>query len=139
MTDTPTPAMDPMATTVALARAIVDSRSQVDIFKLLRAFAEEIEARCVAKCRPGEGWGGLDPRCAPPFTSDQAVDIAAPLEAASCRIVEYDGAFKCLTHKRQWGALPRVDEPCIGATAPPQPTTPCTECGGESNPTSGQN
>lgn len=31
-----------------------------------------------------------------------------------CRVFEYDGALKCVTHQRQWGALPErsITGPC---------------------------
>lgn len=29
-----------------------------------------------------------------------------------CRITEYDGAYKCWTHNRMWGAVTHPDEPC---------------------------
>lgn len=32
----------------------------------------------------------------------------------SCRIHEHDGAFKCYTHQRMWGAVTNPDEPCEG-------------------------
>lgn len=38
--------------------------------------------------------------------------------AQECKVVEYDGAFKCLTHKRKWGAILNPDEPC--RPTPPQ-------------------
>jgi hypothetical protein len=35
-----------------------------------------------------------------------------------CRIHEYDGAFKCLTHQKVWGAIPNAGTPCAGWAAP---------------------
>lgn len=35
-----------------------------------------------------------------------------------CRIKEYDGAFKCYTHNRAWGAVPMPETPCAGWVAP---------------------
>lgn len=32
--------------------------------------------------------------------------------AGACRIYEYDGAYKCYTHNRVWGAVTNPDEPC---------------------------
>lgn len=31
-----------------------------------------------------------------------------------CHVVEYDGAFKCLTHRKMWGAVSKPDTPCEG-------------------------
>ena len=31
-----------------------------------------------------------------------------------CRIYEYDGAFKCYTHDKRWGAITNPDQPCAG-------------------------
>jgi hypothetical protein len=35
---------------------------------------------------------------------------------AVCRIVEYDGAYNCMTHRRIWGAVTCPDEPCQSDT-----------------------
>lgn len=40
---------------------------------------------------------------------------AALQEAGPCKVYEYDGAFKCVTHDRVWGAITNADEPCPGA------------------------
>jgi hypothetical protein len=42
-------------------------------------------------------------------------------ESEPCRIVEYDGAFKCLEHGRTWGAISDPDEPCALADREPTP------------------
>ena len=43
---------------------------------------------------------------------------AYPVETTAapepCRIHEHDGAFKCYTHKRLWGAVSNPSEPCAG-------------------------
>ncbi len=31
-----------------------------------------------------------------------------------CRIYEHDGAFKCYTHNKMWGAVSNPDKPCEG-------------------------
>jgi hypothetical protein len=50
-----------------------------------------------------------------------------------CRISEYDGAFRCWTHNRMWGAVPEPDEPCKGAWTP-KPHDKCfSDCGCESS------
>jgi len=58
-----------------------------------------------------------------PQTWSDAVDdyaFVAGMEAAHqerrnepCHIYEYDGAFRCTTHDRQWGAITNPDEPCM--------------------------
>ena len=35
-------------------------------------------------------------------------------KAAPCAILEYDGSYSCITHKRSWGAITHADEPCAG-------------------------
>jgi hypothetical protein len=40
------------------------------------------------------------------------------LSAGACHITEYDGAFKCWTHNRVWGAVPFPDELCAGWPTP---------------------
>ena len=35
-----------------------------------------------------------------------------------CQITEYDGAYKCATHGKQWGAITSPDEPCAGWVKP---------------------
>lgn len=35
-------------------------------------------------------------------------------QSPMCRIYEYDGAFKCLTHDLAWGAIDQPDTPCPG-------------------------
>jgi hypothetical protein len=39
----------------------------------------------------------------------------------SCRIVEADGAFTCIAHKKTWGAISKPDTPCAGFIAPKEP------------------
>jgi len=43
-----------------------------------------------------------------------AVEGIAADQTTACRIFEYDGAFKCLTHKRLWGAVIAPQQPCVG-------------------------
>ena len=40
----------------------------------------------------------------------------AALEAMPCEVYDYDGALKCITHGRMWGALPErsITGPCPG-------------------------
>lgn len=38
--------------------------------------------------------------------------------AAPCRIHEYDGAYKCFTHQKTWGAITNPGTPCAGWSAP---------------------
>ena len=38
--------------------------------------------------------------------------------ALPCKIMEYDGAYKCATHGKQWGAISPADEPCAGWVKP---------------------
>lgn len=33
---------------------------------------------------------------------------------AACSITEYDGAYRCTTHGRTWGAVTNPDQPCEG-------------------------
>lgn len=37
---------------------------------------------------------------------------------AGCHITEYDGAYKCWTHDRVWGAVTHPDAPCAGWVEP---------------------
>lgn len=46
------------------------------------------------------------------INAEKAADSPAP-----CHIHEYDGAFKCLTHQRTWGAVGNPQEPCSGWSA----------------------
>lgn len=43
-----------------------------------------------------------------------------PAESAmiACNIHEHDGAFKCFSHRRKWGAVLRPDDPCKGWVKP---------------------
>lgn len=36
------------------------------------------------------------------------------LPASECRIYEYDGAYRCFTHNKMWGAVSYPSEPCEG-------------------------
>jgi hypothetical protein len=36
---------------------------------------------------------------------------------AACSITEYDGAYRCTTHSRTWGAVTNPDQPCEGWSA----------------------
>lgn len=52
---------------------------------------------------------------------DAVIGAADQPPTTPCRIVEYDGAYKCLTHHRQWGAVTNPDAPCAGAEERPKP------------------
>lgn len=44
-------------------------------------------------------------------------ELLVPSKAAAvepCRIHEYDGAFKCMTHQKTWGAITNGGAPCEG-------------------------
>lgn len=46
----------------------------------------------------------------------EALYLKHKTDDESCRIQEYDGAFRCWTHDRTWGATTDPDEPCAGWT-----------------------
>jgi hypothetical protein len=52
-------------------------------------------------------------------TADQMCEQNIRAQAAlPCKIMEYDGAYKCVTHIKVWGAVPQPDEPCKGWVQP---------------------
>ncbi|MBR8182156.1 hypothetical protein KDW54_07070 [Burkholderia ambifaria] len=67
-----------------------------------------------AKCSDGGscGAGGYCDEC--PQRQQEPRD-----EVTDCRIWEYDGAFKCMAHQNQWGA--------IGKPVIKDPDAPCAE------------
>lgn len=42
------------------------------------------------------------------------IALAAGGKPEPCRIIEHDGAYKCLAHDRIWGAVLEPQEPCEG-------------------------
>lgn len=57
-----------------------------------------------------------------PQVCAEHITVEAPAVENQCHIMEYDGAYKCSTHDRTWGAVPEPDEPCAGASEKTLPT-----------------
>lgn len=50
-------------------------------------------------------------------TDDDPLGDGVPIDKRThtpCKIAEYDGAYKCYAHNKQWGAIIDPDEPCSG-------------------------
>jgi hypothetical protein len=76
------------------------------------------------KGRPLTYWGGLADNSSQPPAAPEICKHGAEANwciacyGEPCRIMEYDGAWKCYTHNRQWGAISPVTGPCDGWTTP---------------------
>ena len=84
-----------------------------DLLKLAEAYytvARDLEARSAAMYDMGKNLFQIADHLCEQNIREQA--------ARPCKIMEYDGAFKCATHGKQWGAITPVDEPCAGWVKP---------------------
>jgi hypothetical protein len=73
------------------------------------------DAPKILQWRDGAGnWGGFSI----PHDAELVLD---PKLSEPCRIHEHDGAFKCFTHGRKWGAILDPDEACGSVAAGGEP------------------